>query len=196
MTSRAKGWARATPGKVLSITSIRFAGVREAWLLRLAWLRAEHHRPFKRTNGGTCGGQIAPKQIGKQVPHCFESAAAAVARRLRTRTEGAYRHHVGRTLHTLEQCALHRRSLRLTCRRCRSVRVFDAIPACGYFSNAGVPTICPVQRGGSPARSVETLGTDRGRDRSRLGVIVRKGRSRPIPASVSGRGSCHAIGRD
>lgn len=49
------------------------------------------------------------------------------------------RDHVGRTLRTLEQCALHRRSLKLTCRRCRSVRVLDAVPLWWLFHRRGWP---------------------------------------------------------
>jgi hypothetical protein len=35
--------------------------------------------------------------------------------------------HVGRRLRTLEQCALYKRTLRLTCPRCGHVRVLDAV---------------------------------------------------------------------
>lgn len=35
--------------------------------------------------------------------------------------------HVGRRLRTLEQCALHRRTIRLTCPACGRVRLLDAV---------------------------------------------------------------------
>ncbi|WP_174291056.1 hypothetical protein [Sphingomonas bacterium] len=49
------------------------------------------------------------------------------------------RDHIGRALRTIEQCALHRRSLRLTCQRCRLVRVLDAIPVWWLFQQRGWP---------------------------------------------------------
>ncbi len=45
--------------------------------------------------------------------------------------------HVGRRLRTLEQCALYRRTLRLTCPRCRHVRVFDAVALWWLFHRRG-----------------------------------------------------------
>lgn len=68
------------------------------------------------------------------------------------------RDHIGRTLRTLEQCALHRRSLRLTCRRCRSVGVMDAVPFGGSSIDAAGPTIWRAPRRASPARSARDAG--------------------------------------
>lgn len=45
--------------------------------------------------------------------------------------------HVGRRLRTLEQCALHRRTLRLTCPGCSRVRRLDAIPLWWLFRRHG-----------------------------------------------------------
>lgn len=49
------------------------------------------------------------------------------------------RDHIGRVLRTIEQCALHRRCLRLRCRRCRSERVLDAVPLWWLFQQRGWP---------------------------------------------------------
>ena len=49
------------------------------------------------------------------------------------------RDHIGRTLRTIEHCALHRRTLRLTCPRCRSVRVLDAVALWWLFHRRGWP---------------------------------------------------------
>ena len=45
--------------------------------------------------------------------------------------------HVGRRLKTLEQCALHRRTLRLTCPACGHARRLDAIPLWWLFVRRG-----------------------------------------------------------
>lgn len=45
--------------------------------------------------------------------------------------------HVGRRLRTLEQCALHRRTFRLTCPACGRVRRLDAIPLWWLFRTRG-----------------------------------------------------------
>ena len=45
--------------------------------------------------------------------------------------------HVGRRLRTLEQCALHRRTVRLTCPACGYVRRLDAIPLWWLFARRG-----------------------------------------------------------
>lgn len=45
--------------------------------------------------------------------------------------------HVGRRLKTLEQCALHKRTLQLTCPKCRSVRVLDAVSLWWLFNRRG-----------------------------------------------------------
>lgn len=40
---------------------------------------------------------------------------------------GADHDHVGRRLRTLEECALHKRTVRLTCPKCGHVRILDAV---------------------------------------------------------------------
>jgi hypothetical protein len=45
--------------------------------------------------------------------------------------------HVGRRLKTLEQCALHKRTLRLTCPKCSNVRVLDAVSLWWLFNRSG-----------------------------------------------------------
>ncbi|MCP6037308.1 hypothetical protein NL368_28625, partial [Klebsiella pneumoniae] len=45
--------------------------------------------------------------------------------------------HVGRKLRTLEQCALHRRTFRLTCPACERVRRLDAVPLWWLFVKRG-----------------------------------------------------------
>jgi hypothetical protein len=45
--------------------------------------------------------------------------------------------HVGRRLNTLEQCALHKRTLRLACPRCGHVRVLDAVCLWWMFNRRG-----------------------------------------------------------
>lgn len=45
--------------------------------------------------------------------------------------------HVGRKLRTLEQCALHRRTLRLTCPACGHVVLLDAVPLWWLFVKRG-----------------------------------------------------------
>lgn len=45
--------------------------------------------------------------------------------------------HVGRRLRTLEQCALHKRTLRLSCTRCDHVRVIDAVCLWWLFNRRG-----------------------------------------------------------
>lgn len=45
--------------------------------------------------------------------------------------------HVGRRLRTLEQCALYKQTLRLTCPRCRHVRVLDAVALWWLFQRRG-----------------------------------------------------------
>jgi len=45
--------------------------------------------------------------------------------------------HVGRRLRTLEQCALYKRTLRLTCPRCGHVRVLDAVCLWWMFNRRG-----------------------------------------------------------
>jgi hypothetical protein len=45
--------------------------------------------------------------------------------------------HVGRRLKTLEQCALYKRTLRLTCPRCGHIRVLDAVCLWWMFSRRG-----------------------------------------------------------
>lgn len=45
--------------------------------------------------------------------------------------------HVGRRLRTLEQCALHKRTLRLTCPECGHVRILDAVPLWWLFHRRG-----------------------------------------------------------
>ena len=45
--------------------------------------------------------------------------------------------HVGRRLRTLEECALHRRTFRLTCPACGHVRLLDAIPLWWLFVKRG-----------------------------------------------------------
>jgi hypothetical protein len=45
--------------------------------------------------------------------------------------------HVGRRLRSLEQCALHKRTLRLTCPRCGHVRVIDAVCLWWMFHRRG-----------------------------------------------------------
>lgn len=47
------------------------------------------------------------------------------------------RDHLGRRLDTLMLCALHRRSLRLSCKRCPHVRVLDAVPIWYLFDRRG-----------------------------------------------------------
>ncbi len=45
--------------------------------------------------------------------------------------------HVGRRLRTLEHCALHRRTIRLTCPACGRARRLDAIPLWWLFVRRG-----------------------------------------------------------
>jgi hypothetical protein len=45
--------------------------------------------------------------------------------------------HVGRRLKTLQECALYKRTLRLTCPRCRHVRILDAVPLWWLFQRRG-----------------------------------------------------------
>jgi hypothetical protein len=45
--------------------------------------------------------------------------------------------HVGRRLLTLKQCALHRRTIRLTCPACGHIRLIDAIPLWWLFAKRG-----------------------------------------------------------
>lgn len=45
--------------------------------------------------------------------------------------------HVGRRLRTLEHCALHKRTLRLTCPHCAHVRVLDAVCLWWLFTRRG-----------------------------------------------------------
>lgn len=47
------------------------------------------------------------------------------------------RDHVGRRIDTLMQCALHRRTLRLSCRACPHVRLLDAVPVWYLFERKG-----------------------------------------------------------
>jgi len=47
------------------------------------------------------------------------------------------RDHLGRKLDTLVHCALHRRTLRLSCRRCPHVRLLDAVPVWHLFERKG-----------------------------------------------------------
>ncbi len=47
------------------------------------------------------------------------------------RRAGADHDHIGRRLRTLEECALHKRTLRLTCPKCGHVRVLDALRSGG-----------------------------------------------------------------
>ena len=53
------------------------------------------------------------------------------------------REHIGRALRTIEQCALYRRSLRLTCRRCQSLRILDAVAVWWLFQQRGWPDNLP-----------------------------------------------------
>lgn len=72
------------------------------------------------------------------------------------------RDHVGRALRTIEQCVLHRQSLRLTCRRCRSVRVLNAVPVWRLFRQRDLPDAVPERPGGSPVLAdLLTLEADR-----------------------------------
>ena len=50
---------------------------------------------------------------------------------------GADHDHIGRRLRTLEECALHKRTLRLTCPKCGHVRVFDAVALWWMFHQRG-----------------------------------------------------------
>ena len=45
--------------------------------------------------------------------------------------------HTGRTLRTLEHCALHKRTIRLTCPACGHVRLLDALPLWWLFVRRG-----------------------------------------------------------
>ncbi|MDQ1231478.1 hypothetical protein [Sphingomonas sp. SORGH_AS_0879] len=45
--------------------------------------------------------------------------------------------HIGRRLRTLEECALHKRTLRLTCPACDHVRVLDAVALWWLFQRRG-----------------------------------------------------------
>jgi hypothetical protein len=45
--------------------------------------------------------------------------------------------HVGRRLRTLEECALHRRTFRVTCPACGHVRLLDAVPLWWLFVKRG-----------------------------------------------------------
>jgi|GEM_PF-949036 len=45
--------------------------------------------------------------------------------------------HIGRRLRTLEECALHKRTLRLTCPRCHHIRILDAVPLWWLFHRRG-----------------------------------------------------------
>jgi hypothetical protein len=47
------------------------------------------------------------------------------------------RDHLGRRITTLMECALHRRSIRLSCRACPHVRVLDAVPLWYLFDRKG-----------------------------------------------------------
>ncbi|MBB4617267.1 hypothetical protein [Sphingomonas abaci] len=50
---------------------------------------------------------------------------------------GADHDHIGRRLRTLEECALHKRTLRLTCPACGHVRVLDAVALWWLFQRRG-----------------------------------------------------------
>ncbi|GGB40065.1 hypothetical protein GCM10011380_31890 [Sphingomonas metalli] len=90
---------------------------------------------------------------------------------LSARTADAEHDHVGRRLRTLEQCALHKRTLRLTCPRCRHVRILDAVPLWWLFQRRGWDDALPAVigrlrcsscggRGGAAVRPRLTVGRD------------------------------------
>lgn len=79
--------------------------------------------------------------------------------------------HVGRRLRTLEQCALHKRTLRLVCPSCRHERVLDAVPLWWLFSRRGWDDALPAATArlccsscrdlyGGRVRPVLTVGRD------------------------------------
>ena len=56
------------------------------------------------------------------------------------------RDHIGRKLDTLVQCALHRRAVRLTCKRCSHSQLFDAVPLWWMFDRRGWSGVFPEVR--------------------------------------------------
>lgn len=57
--------------------------------------------------------------------------------RARHPSSGSDYDHVGRRLRTLEQCALHKRTLRLSCPECGHVRTLDAVSLWWLFQKRG-----------------------------------------------------------
>lgn len=53
------------------------------------------------------------------------------------------RDHLGRKLRTLMHCALYRTTLKLSCRRCRHVALFDAVPVWWHFHRKGIDDAIP-----------------------------------------------------
>ena len=47
------------------------------------------------------------------------------------------RTHTGQRIDTLMQCALYRRTLKISCRKCSHVRVWDAVPVWWLFQRKG-----------------------------------------------------------
>lgn len=86
--------------------------------------------------------------------------------------------HVGRRLRTLEQCALHKRTLRLTCPRCRHVRILDAVPLWWHFQRRGWDDALPAVR--QRLHCASCAGRDAASIRPRLTV----GRDPPTGAQL------------
>lgn len=93
--------------------------------------------------------------------------------------------HVGRRLRTLEQCALHKRTLRLTCPRCRHICILDAVPLWWHFQRRGWDDALPAVRQRLHCAPCGERGSPGVRPRLVVGRDPPTGEQLPYPDAVT-----------
>jgi len=93
--------------------------------------------------------------------------------------------HVGRRLRTFEQCALHKRTLRLTCPECGHTRVLDAVALWWLFHRRGWDDTLSAARGRLHCSACWTRDGHKARPRITVGRDPPTGEPLPYPDAAT-----------